>query len=102
LKRVIEMGVEHVRELYLTQPGLPSKDLIDAAAWGKSAVSEIEQATDFYEAYATAGYQAVRALEVMTMAVSPTPPVSAEEITQRANEAVATRLTAIAARFANG
>jgi hypothetical protein len=102
LKRVIETMVEHVRELYLTQPGLPSKDLIDAAAWGKSAVLEIEQANDFYEAYATAGYQAVRALEVMTMAVSQTPPVTAEEITHRANEAVATRLKAIAERFASG
>jgi hypothetical protein len=102
LKRVIETVVEHVHELYVAQPGLPSKNLIDAASWGKSAVAEIEQAAEFHEAYATAGYQVVRAIEVMTMAMSETPPVTVDEITERANEAVATRLKAIAARFASG
>jgi hypothetical protein len=100
LKRAIGQIVEHVRELYLAQPELPSKDIIDAAAWEKSAGSEIDQATDFYEAYALAGYQAMRALDAMTMAVSPTPPLSAEEITRRANESVAARIKAITARFA--
>lgn len=100
LKRAIGMIVGHVRELYLAQPELPAKDIIDAAAWEKSAVAEIEQATDFYEAYALAGYQALRAVDVMTMAVSPTPPLTAEEATHRANESVAARLKAITARFA--
>jgi hypothetical protein len=102
LKRVTETIVEHVRELYLAQPGLPSKNLIDAAAWVKSALAEIEQATEFHEAYATAGYQVVRAIEVLTMAMSEIPPVTTDEIRERANEAVATRLKAIAARFASG
>jgi hypothetical protein len=100
LKRVLETVVEHVHELYRTQPGLPSKHLIDTAAWGKSAVTEMEQATDFYEAYAGAGYQVVRAIEVMAMAVSETPPTAADEISTRANAAVATRLKAIAERLA--
>jgi hypothetical protein len=102
LTRVLETMVEHVAELYRSQPGLSSKDLIDAASWGKSAVAEVEQATDFYEAFASAGYQAVRALEVMTLAVSQTPPATAGEIIERANEGVATRLKVIAQRFASG
>jgi hypothetical protein len=102
LKRVLETIVEHVRELYRTQPDLPSKNLIDTVSWGKSATSEIEQTTDFYEAYASAGYQVVRAIEVMTMAVSQTPPATADEISARANAAVATRLKAIAERLASG
>jgi len=102
LKRVLETVVEHVHELYRTQPDLPSKTLIDTAAWGQSAVSEMEQATDFYEAYASAGYQVVRAIEVMAMAVSETPPTSADEISTRANAAVATRLKTIAERLAAG
>jgi hypothetical protein len=102
LKRVIESVVEHVRELYLAQPGLPSKNLIDAAAWGESAVAEIEKLTEFHEAYAATGYQVVRAIEVMTMAMAESPPQTAAEISERANEAVAARLKAIAARLANG
>ncbi|MEO7414061.1 MAG: hypothetical protein ABIZ81_11975 [Opitutaceae bacterium] len=100
LKRVIAMIVEHVRELYLAQPGLPAKGVIDAPAWEKSAVAEIQQASDFYEAYAMAGYQALRAIDVMTLAVSPTPPLTAEEANLRANESVAARVKAITARFA--
>ncbi|MEO6005056.1 MAG: hypothetical protein ABIZ04_07950 [Opitutus sp.] len=100
LKRVLETVVEHVRELYRTQPDLPSKNLIDTLSWGKSAVAELELTTDFYEAYASAGYQVVRAIEVMTMAVSQTPPASADEISARANGAVAMRLKAIAERLA--
>jgi len=102
LKRVLGTVVEHVRELYRTQPDLPSKNLIDTEAWGTSAVAEMEQTTDFYEAYASAGYQVVRAIEVMTMAVSLTPPSTAEEISAQANVAVATRLKAIAERLATG
>jgi hypothetical protein len=99
LKRGIKEIVGHVRELYLAQPTLPAKNIIDAAAWEKSAVSGIDQATDFHEAYARAGYQAMLALDLVTMAVSPTPPRTAEEATQRANESVAARLTTITARF---
>lgn len=99
LKRAIRMIVGDVHELYRTQPTLPVKDIIDAAAWEKTAVSEIEQATDSHEAYARAGYQAMLALDVMTMAVSPTPPRTAEEAISRANESVAARVRAIAARF---
>lgn len=102
LKHVLGTIVEHVGELYRTQPTLLSKNLIDTASWEKSAVSEIEATTDFYEAYASTGYQVVRAIEVMTLAVSPTPPVTADEISERANAAVATRLKAIAERLASG
>jgi hypothetical protein len=100
LKRVIKLVVGHVHELYLAHPALPSKDIIDAAAWEKSAMAGIDEAADFYEAYARTGYQAVLAIDVMTMAVSPTPPQTAEEATQRANESVAGRIKAITARLA--
>ncbi len=99
LKRVTREVVGHVRELYREQPGLPSKEIMDAAAWEKSAGSEIDQAGDFYEAYACAGYQVMRALDLMTMAVSKTPPRTAEEATHRAHESVAARLKDITARL---
>jgi hypothetical protein len=99
LQRATKMIVGNVHELYRVQPTLESKDIIDPAAWEKSAVSEIDQATDSYEAYARAGYQAMLALDVMTMAVSETPPRTAEEATSRANESVAARIKNITARF---
>ena len=99
LKRVIKMVVRNVRELYLAQPALPAKDIIDPAAWEKSAVAEIDQATDFHGAYAHAGYQTMLALAVMTLVMSETPPRTAEEATRRANEAVAARVKSITARF---
>jgi hypothetical protein len=102
LKRGVTTIVGHARELYLAHPALPAKDIIDAEAWAKSASDEIDQATDAYEAYARAGYQVMLALDVMTMAVSPTPPRTAEEATQRANASVAARLKAIATRFTQG
>jgi hypothetical protein len=102
LKRAIGMIIDNVRELYRAQPALPAKDVIDAAVWEKAAAFEIDQAAEFYEAYALAGYQAMRALDMMTMAVSPTPPVTPEEVTHRANESVGARAKAIAARFASG
>lgn len=101
LKRVIGTMVGHVQELYQAQPELPSKDIINAASWEKSAVIEIDQVSDFYEAYALTGYQALRALHVMTMAVSSTPPGTADEAARRASESVAARLKAVTARFAN-
>lgn len=99
LKRVIEMVVGHVGELYRAQPTLEQKDIIDTASWEKSAVSAIDQAADFREAFAQAGYQAILALDLMKMAVSDTPPRSAEEAINRASESVAERLKHITARF---
>lgn len=99
LKRVMALFVGHARELYRAQATLPSKDIIDAVAWEESAVAAIEQATDVSEAFARAGYQALLALAVMTMAVSPEPPRSAEEATRHANASAATRLEAITRRF---
>lgn len=102
LKRVTHGIVELVRDFYRVQPTLPAKDIIDAASWEKSVASEIDQAADFYEAYACAGYQAMLALELMSMAVSNTPPRTADEATRRANESVAARLKEITARFTAG
>jgi hypothetical protein len=102
LKRATKMVVENARELYQAHPTLPAKDLIDAASWEKSALAEIDQATDFHEAYARTGYQTMIALEVMTLAVSATPPHTAEEVIGRANDAVGSRLKTITARFTSG
>jgi hypothetical protein len=99
MQRVIKQLIGHARELYLAHPTLPDKDLINAEAWETTAVSEIDQATDFYEAYARAGYQAMLALDVMTMAVSPAPPQTAQEAIQRAGASVVARVKAITARF---
>lgn len=99
LKRQLKTVVGQVRELYSAQSSLPADNLIDAAAWETSALGEIDQATDFYDAYARAGYQVIRALELMTMAVSEQPPGTAENATTRANDAVAVRIKEITARF---
>lgn len=99
LKRAIGTLVELARELYLSHPAVPAPDIIDAKSWEKSAAIEIDAAGDFYEAFALTGYQALRALAVMTMAVSRTPPQTVEEATGRANESVAERLKAITVRF---
>jgi len=37
IKRTIKLFLGHVHQLYRTQPTLPSKDIIDAAAWEGSA-----------------------------------------------------------------
>lgn len=100
LKRVITQFVGHVRDLYLAHPGLAAKDIVDTAAWEKSAVAEIDRATDFYEAYTHAGYQTILALDTMTLAVSATPPRTSAEAMERANASVAARLKAITGRFA--
>jgi hypothetical protein len=99
LKRVLKAIVEQVRELYAAQPGLPTKNLIEAAAWEKSAGAEIDAAAGFHDAYARAGYQAILAFAWMTMAMAENPPQTAEEATQRANDAAAARLKEITARF---
>lgn len=100
LQRAIRTMVGHVRELYLAQPTLPAKNIIEAEAWETTAATEIAQAIDFHEAYARAGYQAMLALDVMTMAVSTTPPQSSEEAISRAGQSVVARVKAITARFA--
>jgi hypothetical protein len=99
LKRAIALIVGNARDLYRTQPSLPAKDLIDAAAWENSAESALNQAGDFHEAYARAGYQALLALAAMTMAVSQTPPQTADEMMRHVSGSVAARLKAIAERF---
>ena len=100
LKRAIKALVGHVRELYgALKANLPATALIDPVSWENSAATAIDQATDFHDAYARAGHQALLALEVMTLAVSNPPPQTAEEATQRANEAVAARVKEITRRF---
>lgn len=100
LKRVLKEIIAHVKELYTALETTRSyKDIIDVASWEKSATSAVEQAVDFHNAYARAGYQAMLAIHVMTMAVSENPPCTAEDATQRANESVSAKLKTITARF---
>jgi hypothetical protein len=99
LQRGLKALVELVRELYVSQRTLPLNDTINAGAWEKSAGAEIDQATDFHDAYARAGYQAILALEVTALAVSESLPATVAEATQRGNAAVAARIRAIAGRF---
>lgn len=101
LKRATKLAIGHAHTLYRAQPNLPAKDIVDAEAWEKSAGAEIEEASDFHAAYARAAYQALLAIDVMTMAVSPDPPASAEAATARANAAVAARIKAITTRLAS-
>lgn len=102
IKRATRMVIAHTGELYRTQPSLPAKNIVDAASWEDSALSDIDRATDFHEAFARGAYQAMLALDLMTMAVSPTPPPTATEATTRATESVGARLKAITARLAAG
>jgi hypothetical protein len=102
MKRAIKSVIGHAGELYRRQPTLPAKGIIDLDAWEESAEAEIGQATDYFEAYAAAGYQAMLALEVMTLALSVAPPESAESATLGANEAAARRITAVTTRLAQG
>ena len=103
LKRGLQELVGHLRELYAAlKATLPAKNLVDASAWESAALSALEPATDFHDAYARAGHQAMLALETMTLAVSETPPQSAEDATHRANAAAAARLKEITARFTAG
>ena len=99
LKRTIKLIVEHMRALYLAQSSLPAKVIIDAVQWEKSAGTEIDSATDSHEAYARTGYQVMLCLEVMTMALSHTPPRAADEAINRATESVAARVKEITTRF---
>lgn len=102
LKRLVKAFVEHVRDLYAAQTSLSAKNVIDAAAWEKSALAEIDQAGGFQDAYTRVGYQAVLALELMALAISETPPGAADEAIQRGIAAVAARLQEVTKRFAAG
>ena len=99
LKRVLRTMIGQVRELFGAQLGVAARDVMDAAAWEKSAAAEVERGADFYDAYARAGFQAILAIELMALVLADNPPQSAAEVTQRGNEAVVARLKTIAARF---
>lgn len=98
LQRATKQLLNHAQEVHRA-PTVPPGGVIDPASWEKSALVAIAEAADFYDAQARAGYQALLALEVMTLSQSDEVPQTAEETTQRANTTVAQRLTAIAARF---
>ena len=100
LLRALKSLFGNMHELYeALESMLPSKDLIDVASWEASAESEIEKATDFYDAYARAGHQAMIALEAMSVAVSENPPRTVDELIQRANDSVEVRIKDITARL---
>lgn len=99
LKRVVKAAVSQTKELFASHPALPSSGVIDAVTWEASAVTEIERAVDFYEAYARAGSQATLALELMILALTENPPDNAEAAAQRSNDALAQRLKEITVRF---
>jgi hypothetical protein len=100
LERVTKLVVAQVQELYRTHPGLPASGMIDAAAWEKTALGQIDAAVEFQEAYARAGNQIVLGIDLMAIAVSPAPPQSAEEALGRANTSIGARLKAVAERLA--
>ncbi|HVS51650.1 MAG TPA: hypothetical protein VHD62_04785 [Opitutaceae bacterium] len=100
LLRALKTMTDLVREFYVAQRTLPLAETIDAAAWEKSARADIDQATELYDAYARAGYQAMLALETMTLAVAEAAPRTRDETNLRAKEAVAVRVKRVAARFA--
>lgn len=99
LKRVLKAIVAHVRDFYAEQPSLPSRNIVDAAAWEKSAVAELDQAAGFHDAYARTCYQAILAVDLMTMAVSENPPQTTQEATTRGMQGVAVRIKEVTARF---
>ena len=99
LKRALKLIIAHVQELYQAHPSLPSEGIINPTAWEEAAAASLNDASDFYDAHARAGFQALVAVEVMPMAVSQSPPGTAEEATQRANEAVTARVRRITERF---
>jgi hypothetical protein len=99
LKRVLNTAVTQVARFYATHDALPAKDVVDAARWERSALSEIDAATDFYDRYARTGYQITLALELLALALSETPPQNAPDATDRANDAAGRRIKAVTARF---
>jgi len=100
IKRWTKAIVQQPEELYRTHPTLPTKGIIDTPTWEKSASNAIDESTDFLEAQARAGFQAMLALEIMIMALSPTPPETTEAATERANAAVASRTKKLMTRLA--
>lgn len=101
LKRLLKAAIAQVRDLYSGHTALPIKVKIEAEAWEKAAVGEIDQAAEFYDAYARAGYQMTLALELMALTVAESPPATADEATLRAQAAAAARLKEITARFSS-
>lgn len=99
LKRGVKAAIGLAHEFYVAQRALPLNATIDAATWEKTAAAEIDQAGDFYDAYARTGYQTILVLETMRLALCETPPQTLEETTKRANESVAARIKEIAGRF---
>lgn len=99
LKRVLKTMVASVSDLYADQPGLPSRTVVDASAWEKSVLTELDQAAGFHDAYARISYQVILALELMTLAVSGNPPQTTEAATQRATQGVVERIKEITGRF---
>ncbi len=102
LKRAVKRIIEQADELYRAQPTLTAKRIVDAEAWANSAAAEIDRAPEYYEAYAHAGTQAMLALDVMALALSTTPPTTAEDATRRASESVSARIKEITGRFTTG
>jgi hypothetical protein len=100
IKRWTKAIVQQPEELYRAHPALPTKGIIDTSSWEKSASNAIDEAGDFLEAQSRAGFQSMLALEIMIMAISPNPPESSEESTERANAAVALRTNKLMARLA--
>ena len=97
LKRQISAVIGHVRNLYAAQSVPLAPDVV--TSWEAAAVSELDQGTEYHDAYARAGHQVTLALEWLIMAVSENPPSGADEAVQRANEAVGRRLKEITARI---
>ncbi len=98
LKRATRSMLAHVQELYRGHPALPSSGAIDPAVWEVSAQTEIDEASDFYDAFSRAGFQAMLALQIMTLAIAPTAHTN-EEVVSHAHAAVTQRLKTIAERF---
>ena len=99
LKRQLRTLIEHVRELFRAQSVLPAKAAIDYKEWEDTAFAEIDQANGLHDAYARAGFHALRALDLVIVALSENPPTTAEDANHRANESVLARIKAITARF---
>lgn len=102
LNRLLKTVIGQVRDFYSSHPAGPDVAGADIAAWEQSALADIGEAVDFYDAFARVGYQVTLALELMTMALSDNPSRTAEEATNRGHLAVAMRIKEITARFAAG
>ena len=99
LNRTGKTIFEHVRELYAEQPRLESRTIIDETSLEQSALTEISQGTDFYDSFARTGYHVMLAIDLMTLAISETPPRTMEEARSRAQETSNARVNTIAARL---